>query len=165
MWSPKSDKLTLFKLVYQLIRGKIDEASDVYSFSADQVRIESKRKKLMVAIDGETVEMTPPLNISVLKNSLSVMVPHDSASLIYILVQKGLNVWSHPAILSGSSIGSGGSQRRSHPASTFGTIFACKRFLDQLNTPYLVIPGIMTFRFIIYGIGYLLHLPVINYFW
>jgi hypothetical protein len=35
----------------------------------------------MVAIDGETVEMTPPLNISVLKNSLSVMVPHDSASL------------------------------------------------------------------------------------
>ena len=40
----KSDKLTLFKLVYQLIRGKIDEASDVYSFAADQVRIESKRK-------------------------------------------------------------------------------------------------------------------------
>lgn len=77
----KSDKLTLFKLVYQLIRGKIDQASDVYSFAADQVRIESKRKKLMVAIDGETVEMTPPLNISVLKNSLSVMVPHDSASL------------------------------------------------------------------------------------
>jgi hypothetical protein len=48
---------------------------------------------------------------------------------------------SHPAILSGSSIGSGGSQRRSHPASTFGQFFACKRFLDQLNTPYLVIPG------------------------
>jgi len=77
----KSDKLTLFKLVYQLIRGKIDQASDVYSFAAEQVRIESKRKKLMVAIDGETVEMIPPLNISVLKNSLSVMVPHDSTSL------------------------------------------------------------------------------------
>ena len=45
-----------------------------------------------------------------------------------------------------------------------GQFFACKRFLEQLNTPYLVIPGIMTFRFIIYGIGYLLHLPVINYF-
>lgn len=76
----KSDKMTLFKLVYQLIRGKIDEASDVYSFAADQVRIESRRNKLMIAIDGETVEMTPPLNISVLKNALNVMVPHDSTS-------------------------------------------------------------------------------------
>src|SRR5690606_39570357 len=35
----KSDKLTLFKLVYQLVRGKIDQASDVYSFAADQVQI------------------------------------------------------------------------------------------------------------------------------
>jgi diacylglycerol kinase family enzyme len=77
----KSDKLTLFKLVYQLIRGKIDQAADVYSFAADQVRIESGCKKLMIAIDGETLEMTPPLNISVLKNSLSVRVPHDSASV------------------------------------------------------------------------------------
>ena len=77
----KSDKLTLFKLVYQLIRGKIDQASDVYSFAADQVRIESRAKKLMVAIDGEIVEMAPPLNISVLKDSLSVMVPHDPASV------------------------------------------------------------------------------------
>ena len=77
----KSDKLTLFKLVYQLVRGKIDQASDVYSFAADQVRIESRSKKLMVAIDGEIVEMAPPLNISVLKNSLSVRVPHDPASV------------------------------------------------------------------------------------
>lgn len=77
----KSYKLTLFKLVYQLIRGKIDQASDVYSFAADQVRIESRAKKLMVAIDGEIVEMAPPLNISVLKDSLSVMVPHDPASV------------------------------------------------------------------------------------
>ncbi|MGE8539213.1 MAG: diacylglycerol/lipid kinase family protein [Acinetobacter sp.] len=77
----KSDKLTLFKLVYQLVRGRIDQASDVYSFAAEQVRIESRSKKLMVAIDGEIVVMTPPLNISVLKNSLSVMVPHDPASV------------------------------------------------------------------------------------
>lgn len=77
----KSDKLTLFRLVYQLIRGKIDQASDVYSFAADHVCIKAGRHKLMVAIDGETVEMTPPLNIAVLKNSLSVMVPYDSTSL------------------------------------------------------------------------------------
>ncbi|WP_216934086.1 MULTISPECIES: diacylglycerol kinase family protein [unclassified Acinetobacter] len=77
----KSDKLTLFKLVYQLIRGKIDQASDISSFAADQIRIESKRKKLIVAIDGEIVEMSPPLNIAVLKNSLSVRVPHASTSV------------------------------------------------------------------------------------
>ncbi|MDV2468511.1 diacylglycerol kinase family protein [Acinetobacter chinensis] len=75
----KSDKRTLFRLLWQLIRGKIDKAPDVYSFSADQVRIDSKSKKLTVAIDGELVEMKPPLKISVLKNALEVMVPDDSA--------------------------------------------------------------------------------------
>ncbi|MFZ0023470.1 MAG: diacylglycerol kinase, partial [Acinetobacter sp.] len=35
--------------------------------------------KLTVALDGEIVEMQPPLKISVRKNALKIMVPHDSA--------------------------------------------------------------------------------------
>ncbi|OTG79905.1 diacylglycerol kinase [Acinetobacter sp. ANC 5054] len=77
----KSDKRTLFKILWQLIRGNIDKAPDVYSFAADQVAIHSKRKKMTVAIDGEIVTMQPPLNISVQKNALNVRVPHDSASV------------------------------------------------------------------------------------
>ena len=73
----KSDKRTLFKTLWQLIKGNLEQASDVYSFSADTVTIHSKRKKLTVALDGEIVEMKPPLNISVLKNALKIMVPND----------------------------------------------------------------------------------------
>jgi len=38
----KSDKPTLFKILWQLIRGNLDHAPDVYSFSADKVQIHSK---------------------------------------------------------------------------------------------------------------------------
>ncbi|MGE8683432.1 MAG: diacylglycerol/lipid kinase family protein [Acinetobacter sp.] len=77
----KSDKRTLFKILWQLIRGNIDNAPDVYSFAADQVTIHSKRTKMTVAVDGEIVTMQPPLNISVQKNALNIRVPNDSASV------------------------------------------------------------------------------------
>lgn len=71
----KSDKRTLFKTLWQLIKGNLDQASDVYSFSADEVIVHSKRNKLTVAVDGEIVTVTPPLKIRVRKNALKVMVP------------------------------------------------------------------------------------------
>lgn len=71
----KSDKRTLFKTLWQLIKGNLDQASDVYSFAADEVIVHSKRIKLTVAVDGEIVTMTPPLKITVRKHALNVMVP------------------------------------------------------------------------------------------
>lgn len=71
----KSDKRTLFKTLWQLIKGNLDQASDVYSFAADEVIFHSKRNKLTVAVDGEIVTMTPPLKITVRKHALNVMVP------------------------------------------------------------------------------------------
>ena len=77
----KSDKLTLFKILWQMIQGKLDQASDVYSFAADQVVIHSTQTQLTVAIDGEIVKMRPPLHISVQKNALNIKVPHVIASV------------------------------------------------------------------------------------
>ncbi|WP_425916993.1 diacylglycerol/lipid kinase family protein [Acinetobacter sp. TSRC1-2] len=77
----KSDKRTLFKMLWQLMKGNLDKAPDVYSFSGDEVKIYSKRKKLTVALDGEIVEIPPPLKISVRKNALKIMVPNDSTSV------------------------------------------------------------------------------------
>ncbi|MBO7706990.1 MULTISPECIES: diacylglycerol/lipid kinase family protein [Acinetobacter] len=71
----KSDKRTLFKILWQLIKGNLDQASDVYSFAADEVIVHSKRNKLTVAVDGEIVTMTPPLKITVRKHALNIMVP------------------------------------------------------------------------------------------
>ncbi|WP_445115251.1 diacylglycerol/lipid kinase family protein [Acinetobacter sp. WZC-1] len=77
----KADKMTLFKTLFQLVRGQLEEASDVYSFSAVQVRVYSRKSRLTVAIDGEIVEMNTPLHIHVEKNALNIMVPHAAASV------------------------------------------------------------------------------------
>ena len=77
----KSDKITLFKTLYKLIRGQLEKATEVHSFSGDRVTVKSKKKTLTVAIDGEIVEMNTPLNFYVEKNALNIMVPHDSASV------------------------------------------------------------------------------------
>ena len=77
----KTDKVSLFKTLVQLIRGKLDQAADVYSFSGDHVTVYSKKATLTVAIDGEIKEMRTPLQIHVEKNALNIMVPYDSASV------------------------------------------------------------------------------------
>lgn len=77
----KSDKLTLFRMLLQLIRGELEQAPDVYSFAADDVKVLSRREKLTVALDGEIVEMRPPLHITVQKNAVNIMVPYVAASI------------------------------------------------------------------------------------
>ncbi|WP_121974448.1 diacylglycerol/lipid kinase family protein [Acinetobacter stercoris] len=77
----KGDKITLFRMLFQLIRGNIEKVPDVYSFSADLVRVYSKKSKLTVAVDGEIFEIDTPLNISVEKNALRIMVPYAATSV------------------------------------------------------------------------------------
>ena len=70
----KTDKLTLFKTLFQLIRGKLDQAADVYSFSGEEVWVYSAKPQLTVAIDGEIVKIKTPLKCRVDKHALNVMV-------------------------------------------------------------------------------------------
>ncbi|NHC02555.1 diacylglycerol kinase [Acinetobacter sp. 187] len=77
----KSDKATLFKTLFQLIRGNLEKAANVYSFSGEQVTVYSKKSSLTIAIDGELMEIKTPLHFSVAKNALKIMVPYDSASV------------------------------------------------------------------------------------
>ena len=77
----KGDKLTLFKTLFQTIRGKLEQASDVYSFGAQKVTVYSRKPKLTVALDGEIVSMSTPLHLHVEKNALNIMVPHAATSV------------------------------------------------------------------------------------
>ena len=77
----KGDKVTLFKTLLQTIRGKLEQAADVYSFGAQRVIVYSKKPKLTVAVDGEIVSMSTPLKLHVEKNALNIMVPHVIASV------------------------------------------------------------------------------------
>lgn len=75
----KSDKLTLMKLLFQLLKGDIEKANDIYSFAADQVTVYARKgKKLHVALDGELIEEQSPLHFSVNRHALAVMVPQDA---------------------------------------------------------------------------------------
>lgn len=78
----KSDKLSLFRMLFQLIKGDLEHAKDVYSFAADQVVVDSKSKTLTVAVDGEIEELKTPLTLAVAKNALSIMVPVDATSSV-----------------------------------------------------------------------------------
>jgi diacylglycerol kinase family enzyme len=77
----KSDKKTLFKMLWQLMRGQLEHTPHVHSFAADRVVIHSKAKKLTLAIDGEIVKAKPPLNIWVDQAALNMVVPHVTTSL------------------------------------------------------------------------------------
>lgn len=76
----KTDKFTLFKTLFQLIRGQLDKAADVYSFSGEEVRVYSKKSELTVAIDGEIVKIKTPLKCSVDKHALNVMVVNNQVT-------------------------------------------------------------------------------------
>jgi diacylglycerol kinase family enzyme len=77
----KQQRLNIVKLLWLLVRGKIEQAKDVYSFSAKTLTIESQAKLLTVALDGEIFKMPPPLNFYVAQHALKIMVPHDFTSV------------------------------------------------------------------------------------
>lgn len=73
---------TILKLLAQLVKGEIEHASKVKSFSADVVKVKTcKGQKVPLAIDGELVEAESPLTFSVNKNALQVVVPYATTSL------------------------------------------------------------------------------------
>lgn len=72
----KSDRFSLLKMLLKLIQGKIEQTPDVYTFCAENITVGCKKDKVTVAIDGELMVLETPLNFSVQKSSLKVMVPN-----------------------------------------------------------------------------------------
>ena len=60
-----------------MIRGKLDQAADVYSFSGEEVWVYSTKPQLTVAIDGEIVKIKTPLKCRVDKHALNIMVSNN----------------------------------------------------------------------------------------
>lgn len=69
----------LLHLLLRLSLRSVSEPADLSFACADRMRIESRRKRLWVATDGEVVRMQPPLDISLQRGALRVLVP-DPAS-------------------------------------------------------------------------------------
>jgi len=65
----------LIRLALRALLGRLSDDKDLVSLTTDQVWIETRRKRLHIARDGEVSRMKSPLHYRVLPNALRVMVP------------------------------------------------------------------------------------------
>jgi len=70
----RTGRFALFRLALRAILGRLEQARDFDALCVQEVWIESPRKFLRVALDGEVVRLTPPLHYTIVGNALRVIV-------------------------------------------------------------------------------------------
>ena len=70
----------MIKLIHRLQQGSFEQAPEVSSFCATEIKIEARKKSMKVAIDGEIITLKTPLLFKVAHDALQVMVPNDAAN-------------------------------------------------------------------------------------
>jgi len=76
----RTGRLGLVRLALRSLFGKLREAKDFETFCTDEIIIETRRKKLLVAFDGEVKPMETPLRYRIRPNALRVIVPKQVKS-------------------------------------------------------------------------------------
>ncbi len=70
----------LVGLALRALFGRLRQADDFLQSSVRSLRVESRRRRLLVAIDGEVQVMETPLEFRIRPRSLHVMVPKEPAT-------------------------------------------------------------------------------------
>jgi YegS/Rv2252/BmrU family lipid kinase len=65
----------LLRLAVRALFGRLHQADDFSSLRAERLRIDSHRRRMLVATDGEVTAMDTPLEFRVLPGALQVIVP------------------------------------------------------------------------------------------
>jgi diacylglycerol kinase family enzyme len=71
----RTGRFGLFRLAFHALFGRVDQAKDFDVFCVKEARIETRKRRLLVALDGEIERMETPLNYRILPASLRVLVP------------------------------------------------------------------------------------------
>ncbi len=71
----RTGRMGLVRLALRSVFGKLRQAKDFETFCTDEITIETRRKKLLVAFDGEVKQMETPLHYRIRPNALRVIVP------------------------------------------------------------------------------------------
>ncbi len=74
----KSGRRGLFALVLRLVFGRLRQAKDFEAIDVEEITIETKKKQILVAFDGEVETMKSPLCYCVHQSALRVIVPADN---------------------------------------------------------------------------------------
>ncbi len=65
----------LFRLALRALFGRLRQADDFMQSSVRSLQVESRRRRLLVALDGEVHAMETPLEFRILPRALQVIVP------------------------------------------------------------------------------------------
>ncbi len=77
----RTGRLGLFRLMLRALFGRLNQARDFDILLTPQVRIDTPRHSIRVAIDGEVRTLTPPLHYRILPAALKVLVPRTRGSV------------------------------------------------------------------------------------
>ena len=73
----RTGRLGLFRLAFHALLGRVDQAKDFDVFCVKEARIETRKKRLLVALDGEVERMETPLHYRIRPAALRVLVPRE----------------------------------------------------------------------------------------
>jgi diacylglycerol kinase family enzyme len=73
--TPHTGRFGLLRMALGALFGKLSQEKDFVSLCIDETLIESRRKQLRVATDGEVSMMETPLQYRIRKGALRVIVP------------------------------------------------------------------------------------------
>jgi YegS/Rv2252/BmrU family lipid kinase len=74
----RTGRLGLFRLAFHALFGRVDQAKDFDVFRVTEARIETRRRRLLVALDGEVEKMETPLHYRIRPAALRVLVPRGT---------------------------------------------------------------------------------------
>jgi YegS/Rv2252/BmrU family lipid kinase len=74
----RTSRLKLISLALRAVVGNLREDKDFLALSSNEVKIESRHKRLRVAVDGEIDVMRPPLHYRIRTRALRVVVPKSA---------------------------------------------------------------------------------------
>jgi diacylglycerol kinase family enzyme len=72
----RTGRLGLFRLAFHALFGRVDQARDFDAFCVTEARIETRKDRLLVALDGEIQRMETPLHYRTRPAALKVLVPN-----------------------------------------------------------------------------------------
>jgi YegS/Rv2252/BmrU family lipid kinase len=74
----------MLKLLFRAAVGRLRESRDLEAMYSDDVWIETRRRRLHVAVDGEVLRLAPPLHYQIWPGALRVFVSSERESSVVI---------------------------------------------------------------------------------
>ena len=75
----RGGRLGVLELLFRTLIGRLKQWRDFEEIETEEITIQTRKKKIMVALDGEVVRMETPLEYSIVPKALRVIAPEVSS--------------------------------------------------------------------------------------